>query len=202
MNSKSGLFITIGAVVLTVLSAAIAIIMVFASKNVTIQSSVNIAYTASGDISGILSGSFRHSKSGVGNQVLGSVELGEGSGTLNTAVINLQLRDLQDYVLFKFDFTNRDTQNAYIAELKYEDNITGGYSSDKNIVVSYGYDENTTLGSVTSSDYINNKCNLGSIEVQKGSFTAQSYFVKIKLESVDDDAEFSGSFVWQITLNN
>ena len=204
MSSKSKLFVSVGAIVLTILSAAIAIAIVYASKNVTIQSSVNIYYTASGDISGTLAGYFKHSKGGTtGYQGLGSVELEDGSGSLDTtAIMNLQLSDEEDYVMFKFDFTNTDTKHAYTAVLIYEDNFTGGYSPDTNILISYGEDENTTSGNKTTTDYIDNKCDLGEIVVDENTFTPQSYYVKIKLESDDDDAEFSGSFIWQITLNN
>lgn len=204
MSSKSKLFVSVAAIVLTILSAAIAIAIVYASKNVTIQSSVNIYYTASGDISGTLAGYFKHSKGGVmGYQGLGSVELEDGSGALDTtAIMDLQLSDEEDYVMFRFDFTNTNTKYAYTAQLIYEDNVTGGYSPDVNIDISYGVDENTTSGSKTNLDYKDNKCDLGEIIVDENTFTEQSYFVKIKLESDNKDAEFSGSFIWQITLNN
>ena len=205
MNSKRKWFISIGAMVLVVLAAVIAIAVVYAANNVTIQSQVKITYEAAGDIAGKVTGAYKHGDGGSYTS-LGEVEF-NGSGTdpitktLNNAM-NIALNGEDDYVIFRFGFTNTNGSNLYNGVLKYMDDSTDPNEADSNIVISYGSSEDVTEGTKVSDGTggFSGKSDteFGDVTIPANTASEVYYYVKVMLVSKVQDAEFSGTFKWEL----
>ena len=194
MRRKRVLIITIGAIIILILAAGIAAGTVIASTNITIKSNVNVSYQVTKDIYGSVSAEYNHAGStyGIGSIVYKGNELEGDTQNLDVnKVIDLSVKN--DYVEFMFHFTNNGNYD-YIASLSYIDNETAPLQKDSNIVI-------LTKSSLTNNYELVSNGSFPTLNVPYNLEGKITYYVKVQLNSISKDAEFSGTFKWNLVSN-
>jgi hypothetical protein len=188
MNAKKKLIITACSFAMVILAAVVAIIAVLAAQNVTIKSSINITYSAD-DIYGSVRTSYKLEGDADYTAWGETITFDEQTEQNSESTLDdpkFKLTSNKSYVIIKFDFKkkNADVDN-FSVELQY--------SSTKatNIAVTYGTDEDNISNVATSTMFSGTEISTSA------DYT--SLYVKIAIESVEKDADFSGDFTWSLS---
>ena len=201
MKPRKKLIISLVAVCLVTVATIVTVVAVLAAKNGTLAGKVNVKYTAT-DVSGTVSANYKLKGEGQGTAFTGGTDGvltvdaeaqdGVNVGTLTAGDITLD-KDNR-FVVFTFNFTNSGSRN-YTAAISYTDDTENGNAADTNIVVEYSTN-NTKFVDVTSTT----ETVPTSITVTSGNeATEYSFYVKVSIDNIAKDAEFSGSFNWTLT---
>lgn len=199
MDSKRKMIISITVFAVAILAIVITMVSVLAAQNVTVNSSINITYTAD-KIKGVVTG--HYSVAGDANVKIGEINyLGtedDGAKNLNNGTLNISgVTKTKNYVEFIFTFTNSGS-TEYTATLKFTDNTAATSLEDDNIAMAYKGGLVTDYANVTTGT--NGVYSLGQLTVPAGTSTPISYYVKVSIPKTHLDASFSGSFAWNIAL--
>jgi len=188
MKSKRKLLISILLIAFVLISIVATVALIFAATQQTITTTLNINYEAS-DVSATVSATTKIAENAEESMVTANgqatsitfnannVEDPNGTSLVPASAINLTSDE--SYVVFKYTFQNNGS-NDFVATFNYEDKET----ADENMVVEY---------SATNSNYKGTK----NAVLVKGN-TTQDYYIKIAIENLAKNAEFSGDITWEL----
>lgn len=199
MKSKKKLMIALLSLCVVVVATIVTVVAVMAATKTKFKGNVVVKYTAT-DVAGTVSANYKLKGTGEGVAFAGGTdgvltidaELQNDVevGTLAPAS-NITLTKDNRFVLFTFNFTNSGSRD-YTATISYTDDKADPNAEDANIIIEYSTD-NTTFKA--SSDAQAPK----SITVESGDEDAvYSFYIKVSIDKIAKDAEFSGSFSWDL----
>lgn len=215
MSTRTKIVLSIGAMCLVAVMSIAAVVAVFAARQQTIQSSINVSYTAK-EVEAMVkanwyegSGSAQPMKVGGSSSGDDSINFTAGgpsqTGALSPTKETIELSESNNYVVFEYIFEN--TGKEFIAKLSYADD---GNSADENVNIYAGCSDNGTQK--TTSNLATGDSDVKKLEnKQSGDFLTftvpngkegkQTWYayVVIAINAIGDDAGFSGTFTWDLT---
>ena len=190
MDTKKKLIISASAFVVVLVATIVAVVSVLAATKVTVNSNVNITYTANGDVLGSIAVAAKNSK-GTAVGTSGSKNLTAATGATETlgSYSSLTLDNSDNKTItFTFTLTNSSPVSDYTAKLKF----TPGADPVHNVKMYTGTAE-ASLTEITSTNFPS----MASFDVNKSE--TKTFVVKIELNDPNDDARFIGTFAWELT---
>lgn len=197
MNSRKKLKIALFSTIATVLVVVVGVVAVFAATLVSIDTSVRVEYT-SHEVAANITGTYTYGGATTDMTVDGKADGAkkvtftgeeaeddsENVGSLKTQG-DIELTSENRDVVFAFTF-DANGGKAYTATITYQDSA----DEDVNVTVERSTDNKTWSAFVQTGEGKNN-----SMDVAAGN-TASTYYVRVTITALKNDAEFSGSFKW------
>ena len=198
MDSKKKIIISLSAFIVVLVATVVAVVSVLAAQNVKVTSGVNISYRAGANVMGTITATAKSENNSTytlsggdtGAGIFDGSETGtptENLGSFSEIALN---NSDNKYVEFTFNFTNTSTVAGYTAVLKFTNGSTGN-----------GTVTNMKLYSKTTGSYSligsPNLASLGSVSVPIGG--TGTFTLKVELNDLRADADFDGTFVWELT---
>jgi len=186
MKSKRKIIISILIIAFVVMSVLATIAIVFALTQQTVKTSLNINYQAT-QVSAKVSASVIYAdgteesmitpNGNASSITFKADDTPDPNGSTLIPLSAINLTSSEKYVVFKYTFENTGG-NQFVATFDYLDTET----EDSNMTLSY---------STTGEDY---KPTLNSLLVE--GLKTKSYYIKLEINNVSFDAEFSGAISW------
>jgi len=193
MTSKKKFIIALSSVSAVCVALIVSLVVVLAASNISIQSGVDVGYTAR-EIIGSISASYQAQDdtqaTPIGTAELDGTEDDDLTEKLGSTTNKVTLTKKKKYVDYIFTLTcaaaDADTSGkAYTAVLTYTD----ATSDDKNVKITYKVDDgefSATNPATTTS----------SLTVGVGE--TKTVTVRVEIDSVAKDSTFTGTFNWAL----
>lgn len=219
MESKKKLIVALTSLCSVLLVAIVAMGIVWAATQQTINSNVKVTYTATA-VSGSVSANYYFGSDTATAMTSDGTAQGATTVTFTDVQANangalqpqgnivLQNDDGQTFVIFEYIISNTSTTKGMSAVLTYTDNSTSPNIADTNV---YVYAEGT--GTQVSSPFTNVATLRGTSNANRlagttgnlisGTVAANSiayYYILVEIQNLANDAEFSGQFSWNLTV--
>ncbi len=218
MDTKKKLIMALSSLCGVLLVAVVAMGIVWAATSQTITSNVKVTYTATQIKGSIAANVYFNSDTptpmtgGTNGTISFDAETSSTGGALTPASeIVLDNVAGKTFVIFEYYITNGST-NVMDAVLSYSDDSTDPNKADENIKV-YAYSSATavaqpwtnvaTLQGASGANELGNTTGQfidSTVPARAGEIDGSKYFyVVVALDDAASDAEFSGTFSWNLT---
>ncbi len=129
--------------------------------------------------------------------VISDQRIEEGTKT-NPDKIDVKLSESQDYVVFEYIFTNNMTNLDAYAHLSYED--TGKTDENIQVYVTTHSSELSVTDEIDKGYQVAYVKNMPYSNVEFKAGETVYVYVKVKIQKLSVDAEFTGKFTWTFSL--